>query len=147
VVYVATGTVAQPDQQQVGALAAAMQSLDPAVRFIWALPAAFHGLLPAGFDSALVLAWAPQQAILSHAAVQLFVTHGGLNSAYEGLSAGRPMIVMPFLGDQPFTAHNVAMRKLGAQVRAGSGFTRRVFGCCCGAGHRLPSAVLRCSFI
>jgi len=35
------------------------------------------------------------QAILSHEAVKLFVTHGGLNSTYEGLSAGQPLIVMP----------------------------------------------------
>jgi hypothetical protein len=58
------------------------------------------------------------QALLTHAAVELFVTHGGLNSTLEGLSAGLPLIVMPFFADQPINAQHVVNKGLGEAVRA-----------------------------
>lgn len=57
------------------------------------------------------------QAILSHPSVKLFVTHGGLNSTYEGAAAGKAMIVMPFFADQPVNAQHVVDKGLGAIVR------------------------------
>jgi UDP:flavonoid glycosyltransferase YjiC (YdhE family) len=57
------------------------------------------------------------QALLTHDAVKLFVTHGGLNSTLEGLSAGLPLIVMPFFGDQPVNAQHVVNKGLGEAVR------------------------------
>jgi UDP:flavonoid glycosyltransferase YjiC (YdhE family) len=49
----------------------------------------------------LLVAWAPQLAVLCHPAVKLFVSHGGLNSTHEGLAAGKPLLVTPFFADQP----------------------------------------------
>ncbi|CAK5278845.1 unnamed protein product [Mycena citricolor] len=49
-------------------------------------------------------AWCPQQLILTHAATGWFVTHGGHGGITESLSAGVPMIVWPFDGDQPTAA-------------------------------------------
>lgn len=120
VVYVATGTIAKPTQQQVDAITSAMRDVEGA-RFVWALPKACHHLLPADLSSwadgkLLILPWAPQQAILSHEAVKLFVTHGGLNSTYEGLSAGQPLIVMPYFADQPVNAQHVVNKGLGAKL-------------------------------
>jgi len=65
VVYVATGTIAKPTQQQVDAITSAMRDVEGA-RFVWALPKACHHLLPADLSSwangkLLILPWAPQQ--------------------------------------------------------------------------------------
>ena len=40
-----------------------------------------------------VLAWLPQQSLLQHPNVKLFITHGGYASKIEGLCAGVPLFV------------------------------------------------------
>lgn len=54
----------------------------------------------------------PQVALLSR--VDLVVTHGGNNTVQECLAAGRPMVVIPFGGDQLANARRV--ERLGAGV-------------------------------
>jgi len=44
--------------------------------------------------------WVPQMAVLAHASVKLFVTHGGMESIHEVLYIGKPSIIVPFIGDQ-----------------------------------------------
>jgi hypothetical protein len=56
------------------------------------------------------------QALLGHASVQLFVTHGGLNSTYEGVTAGLPLVVLPYFADQPINAMHVVNKGLGTMV-------------------------------
>jgi hypothetical protein len=77
-------------------------------------------LLPPGSSDSrvMVMAWAPQPAVLAHPAVRLFVSHGGLGSLYEGLSRGRPLLVMPFFADQHINAQHLANKRLGGMVRA-----------------------------
>lgn len=58
----------------------------------------------------LVCTYAPQLQLLERAA--LFVTHGGMNSANEGLRADVPLLVVPQRGDQYMVAGRVA--ELGA---------------------------------
>lgn len=48
----------------------------------------------------LVRPWLPQQDLLGHPAVKVFLTHGGIHSIYEGLWHGKPMVVMPLAVDQ-----------------------------------------------
>ena len=57
----------------------------------------------------------PQTEILKMANV--FVTHGGMNSVSEALVSGTPMVVIPFVSDQPVNAECV--EKLGAGKRLG----------------------------
>ena len=58
----------------------------------------------------LVCRFVPQLAVLEQAAV--FVTHGGMNSANEGLYFGVPLVVVPQRGDQHMVGARVA--ELGA---------------------------------
>ncbi|KAJ9063931.1 hypothetical protein DSO57_1035777 [Entomophthora muscae] len=47
-----------------------------------------------------LLPWAPQTAILEHESTKLFISHGGLESSFEAILSGTPILCMPFLGDQ-----------------------------------------------
>jgi len=53
----------------------------------------------------------PQTSLLEH--VDVFVTHGGLNSVMESVRAGVPMVVLPGTREQQLTAARVAERGLG----------------------------------
>ena len=55
----------------------------------------------------------PQLEVLRH--VDAVITHGGNNTVQECLSAGRPLVVLPFGGDQAANAHRVV--RLGVGVR------------------------------
>ena len=48
--------------------------------------------------------WLPQNDLLGHKKTRLFIAHGGNNGQMEGLYHGLPMIVMPFGGDQMYSA-------------------------------------------
>jgi hypothetical protein len=64
----------------------------------------------------LVQAWVNQQAVLNHAQVKAFVTHGGMGSTCEGLAAGKPLLCLPFMGDQPTVAAQVVRAGVGLSV-------------------------------
>ncbi|XP_063548530.1 UDP-glucosyltransferase 2-like [Cydia strobilella] len=51
-----------------------------------------------------ILEWAPQQSILAHPNIRLFITHGGLLSTTETVYFGVPTIVMPYGADQRVNA-------------------------------------------
>ncbi|KAJ7751878.1 hypothetical protein DFH07DRAFT_825755 [Mycena maculata] len=48
--------------------------------------------------------WVEQRAILQHAGVGWFLTHGGFNSITESLSQGIPLIIWPTNAEQPVNA-------------------------------------------
>lgn len=61
-------------------------------------------------DNFIVKNYVPQTELLPY--TKLFITHGGMNSAHEGLYYGVPLVVIPQSADQPMVAGQVA--KLGA---------------------------------
>ena len=48
--------------------------------------------------------WLPQQDLLGHPKIRLFITHGGLFSNQEAVFHGVPFIVVPIFADQPVNA-------------------------------------------
>ncbi|VAI69247.1 unnamed protein product [Triticum turgidum subsp. durum] len=44
--------------------------------------------------------WCPQEKVLEHEAVGLFLTHSGWNSSLEGICGGVPMVCWPFFAEQ-----------------------------------------------
>lgn len=66
------------------------------------------GTLPENF---IVKNHIPQITVLKQAS--LFITHGGMNSVSEALVYGVPMLVIPFVSDQPVNARQVEKLGLG----------------------------------
>ncbi|KAL9704575.1 hypothetical protein quinque_008093 [Culex quinquefasciatus] len=55
----------------------------------------------------LLKSWLPQDDILAHENVRLFITHGGLGGIAEAQYHGVPLVGMPMFGDQPFNLERV----------------------------------------
>jgi glucuronosyltransferase len=51
-----------------------------------------------------LLPWMPQQDLLGHPKIRLFITHGGLFSVQEAVYHGVPFIALPVFADQPINA-------------------------------------------
>ena len=66
------------------------------------------GKLPENF---IVQNQIPQVSVLKQAS--LFITHGGMNSVSEAMVHGVPMVVIPFVSDQPVNARQVEKMDLG----------------------------------
>ncbi|KAL3288272.1 hypothetical protein HHI36_002720 [Cryptolaemus montrouzieri] len=60
--------------------------------------------------------WLPQQSILAHSNVKVFVTQGGLQSSEEAIINGVPLVVIPFLGDQPLNAKILTSRGMAETI-------------------------------
>ncbi|CAL5431104.1 unnamed protein product [Camellia sinensis] len=62
-------------------------------------------MLPESFvqetkDRCLIASWCPQDQVLSHPSIGVFLTHIGWNSTLEGVCGGVPMICWPFFAEQ-----------------------------------------------
>ena len=51
-----------------------------------------------------LISWMPQQDLLGHPKIRLFITHGGIFSNQEAVYHGVPLIVLPVYSDQPVNA-------------------------------------------
>jgi len=77
--------------------------------FIWVVQPDFtegsKNAYPEGFvqrvaDRGIMVAWSPQQKILSHPSVACFISHCGWNSTLESVSNGIPVLCWPYFADQ-----------------------------------------------
>ena len=76
------------------------------------------GKIPSNFK---VYNYVPQLEVLKH--VDLFITHGGMNSSSEGLYNDVPLIVVPQFGDQPIVANRVANLQAGLALMGAKNLT------------------------
>jgi MGT family glycosyltransferase len=105
VVYIAFGTLATLEAWQAKALVEGLS--DNRFRVLWSLPKSQQHLLPALPSSFRIEDFVPQQAVLSHPAVRAFVSHCGMNSINEALYWGKPILGLPFFGDQHYNAARI----------------------------------------
>ncbi|KAK9697222.1 hypothetical protein RND81_08G022800 [Saponaria officinalis] len=61
-------------------------------------------ILPVEFENGvkgrgLILSWCPQEKVLNHPSIAVFLTHCGFNSMLESTSNGVPVICWPYQGD------------------------------------------------
>ncbi|KAK4877712.1 hypothetical protein RN001_010218 [Aquatica leii] len=59
-----------------------------------------HNILSDKSDNVIIKKWWPQQDILAHPNVKLFISHGGLLSVIEAVYHGIPLLGIPVFGDQ-----------------------------------------------
>jgi MGT family glycosyltransferase len=115
VVYVSLGSLAVAPPQQLARMAAAFTN--DAFRTLWALKPDQAALLPASTRSSLrILEWAPQRAVLAHPNVKVFVSHCGINSVYESVHTGTPIVGIPMFGDHQDMALRLADAEFGLWV-------------------------------
>nr|QQG64128.1 apigenin 7 glucosyltransferase [Ocimum tenuiflorum] len=102
-------------------------SEDKSKRFLKPPEPDLDALLPAGFlertveRGLVVKSWAPQVAVLNHAAVGGFVTHCGWNSILEAVCAGVPMAAWPMYAEQHFN-RDVLVEDMKLALRMADGF-------------------------
>ncbi|XP_017005911.2 UDP-glucosyltransferase 2 [Drosophila takahashii] len=69
--------------------------------------------MPEKPSNVLISKWFPQQDILAHPKVILFITHGGLQSTVECIHHGKPMLGLPFFYDQFRNMEHIKRQGLG----------------------------------
>ena len=63
-----------------------------------------------------IMDWMPQNDLLAHPKVKVFVTHSGNNGQHEALYHGVPMVAMPLFGDQPYNAQRMVYKGFGVAL-------------------------------
>ncbi|XP_050529955.1 uncharacterized protein LOC126899278 [Daktulosphaira vitifoliae] len=72
-------------------------------RILWK----YEGVMDDKPDNVMTKEWFPQQDILSHPKVKLFISHGGISSIYEAVDAGVPVLGFPLFYEQPINIQNL----------------------------------------
>ncbi|XP_064089536.1 uncharacterized protein LOC135203627 [Macrobrachium nipponense] len=63
-----------------------------------------------------IMKWLPQQDILGHSKLRLFITHGGLFSTFESIYHGTPIIGLPVFADQQSNMRTVESQGWGKTI-------------------------------
>ncbi|XP_049780384.1 UDP-glucosyltransferase 2-like [Schistocerca cancellata] len=61
--------------------------------------------------------WFPQQSVLAHPKVKVFITQGGLQSFNEATYYGVPLIGIPFMGDQHYNVEKFVAAEIGYRLQ------------------------------
>ncbi|MFJ4633890.1 glycosyltransferase [Streptomyces sp. NPDC088847] len=80
---------------------------------IAALPSQYEPMFRSLPSHIHTMPWIPQSLVLEH--VDLFMTHGGLNSIRDTITRGVPQVLLPFFADHPGNA--LRCEQLGTGVR------------------------------
>ncbi|KAM7485314.1 hypothetical protein LguiA_001323 [Lonicera macranthoides] len=133
VVFLCFGSMGCFDEDQVKEIACGLERSGH--RFLWSLRrppspegtevvpqeySDFREVLPEGFlertaGIGMVVGWAPQVTVLSHAAVGGFVSHCGWNSILESLWFGVPIATWPLYAEQQLNAFDM-VKELGLAI-------------------------------
>ena len=69
-------------------------------------------------DNVMLSKWLPQNDLIGHNKTVLYIAHGGNNGQTEGHYHGVPMVVLPFVGDQMYSAQRVEFKRRGKALNA-----------------------------
>jgi UDP:flavonoid glycosyltransferase YjiC (YdhE family) len=72
--------------------------------------------------------WVPQSLVLKH--VDLFITHGGLNSIRDTITCGVPQVLLPFFADHPGNALRCEQLGTGIQIEPTTVTAAEVLSAC-----------------
>ncbi|XP_058647178.1 2-hydroxyacylsphingosine 1-beta-galactosyltransferase [Onychostoma macrolepis] len=82
-------------------------------RVIWR----FSGVPPSNLgNNTKLVEWMPQNDLLGHTNTRAFLSHGGLNSIYEAMYHGVPVVGVPLFGDHYDTMTRVQAKGMGIML-------------------------------
>jgi UDP:flavonoid glycosyltransferase YjiC (YdhE family) len=110
-VYAALGTIAHAFPGLFEAILEALRHEDVNLVMAVGQDAAAFGPQPPNVH---LEPWIPQTRLLPQCDV--FISHGGFNSVKEALSLGVPLVVVPIMSDEPYSAERVAALGVGRAV-------------------------------
>ncbi|XP_071718899.1 UDP-glycosyltransferase 91C1 [Rutidosis leptorrhynchoides] len=122
VVFVALGSEAILSQVELSELALGLELSGLPFLFVVRKSIIESAQLPDGFlervkgRGIVNVGWVPQVRILSHSSIGGFLTHCGWNSAIEGLTFGRVLILFPVMNDQGLNVRLLSGKKLGVEI-------------------------------
>jgi glucuronosyltransferase len=86
-------------------------------RVIWKYESNNAANLP---PNVLIRKWLPQNDILAHKNVRLFISHGGIFGSQESIYHEVPLIVIPFYGDQHLNGHKMVQKGIAIMESMGN---------------------------
>lgn len=115
VVYVTTGSMVHLPDWLILVLFEALKKVGCSV--VWSLKADKHSVLPDASHPAFhVSAWLPQPTLLAHPKVAAVITHCGWGGTLECIAAGKPVLTLPFFGDQIDNAKLLVKSGMGVHL-------------------------------
>jgi UDP:flavonoid glycosyltransferase YjiC (YdhE family) len=118
IIYIAFGSLVALKEWQLKSILAGVSAIQ-GTRVLVALRETLQKQL--NFDASVlpeqfrVESWVNQKMVLAHKNVKVFLTHGGYMSISEAMFSHKPMLVLPFFGDQPGNA--VRLVEAGAGLK------------------------------
>ncbi|GMR39568.1 hypothetical protein PMAYCL1PPCAC_09763, partial [Pristionchus mayeri] len=87
----------------------------PSITFVWKYEKKDEFAIgeAAKIDNLVLTDWMPQNDLLNHPNLAVFITHGGMGSVQELALRGKPAILIPIFGDQPRNAVMIEHNNLG----------------------------------
>ncbi|KAL3538660.1 hypothetical protein ACH5RR_002026 [Cinchona calisaya] len=128
VIYVNFGSITVMSAEQLQEFAWGLA--DSQQYFLWIIrPDLVNGesaILSAEFlertkDRGILAGWCPQEKVLEHPSVGVFLTHCGWNSTIESISNGVPIICWPFFAEQQTNCrYSCSNWKIGVEIESNS---------------------------
>lgn len=114
VIFFSLGSNLRSDQlgaDKINAFLSAFKELPQRILWKWE-----SDTLPGKPDNVKLGKWLPQNDLLAHPNVRLFITHAGLLSTQEAVYHGVPIVGIPFYLDQPINVHKAVTHGAGVKL-------------------------------